>query len=338
MKNGLIVFVLLATLLQPVSAKPLAQFRDCAACPEMIELPMGSFTMGAPDSEFRQNVWYDLATDSFQLATKDHPWIPDNEGPQHRVTVDLPIAMGKNEVTYGEWMACVHDGGCNGYEPVHTAGRAGTDEAIARAFDDRLFKPLPSKPAMQEAIAKHRFLTSTDRHPVFYVSYLDALAYVAWLNQKLGTTAYRLPTEAEWEYAARAGTTTRFAQGFEPTADQANISGEATEQVLHQRRPDLRSLPYPVPVDEMDAANPWGLRHMSGNIGEITASCYTVRYADWETTSAWLEKSALKSCVRSERGGAYVGPMNAGRVAFRRPVDEAARTQYSGFRIVKQLK
>ena len=61
-------------------------------------------------------------------------------------------------------------------------------------------------------------------------------------------------------------------------ADHANISGQVTEQVLLEDRPDLRTLPFRVSVDEMDAANPWGLRHMSGDVFEITTSCYTERH------------------------------------------------------------
>ena len=144
--------------------------------------------------------------------------------------------------------------------------------------------------------------------------------------------------EAEWEYAARAGTTTRFAQGFEPTPDQANISGQATAQDLMGARPDLRTLPFPVPVEEMDAANAWGLRHMSGNAGEITLSCYTVRYQGWSSTSEWLEKSSGDECERVERGGAWAFSMDSARVASRSAVwEEMSRNQYDGFRVVKEL-
>lgn len=253
------------------------------------------------------------------------------------MTIDIRIAMGKNEITFDEWMACVNDGGCGGYIPDHEVGQWGSDEAVMRALTDPRFNHIPSEANIASTLGKPGFLQIGGRYPVHYVSYLDGQAYVAWLNQKLNTDAYRLPTEAEWEYAARAGTTTRFAQGFEPTPDQANISAEFTEMMMHTDRPDLRTLGYPVPVDELDAANPWGLRHMSGNLGEITLSCYTERYKGWSTSSEWLEKSFRPNCERTERGGSFGGPMDAARVAWRDSDEEKTQTRFGGFRIVKEL-
>ncbi len=317
-------------------AAPQDVFSDCDACPEMIELPMGEFVMGAPDDEFRRNVYY--RDGAIRMATKDAPYIPENEGPQHRVTVDIPIAMARNEVTYAEWMACVEDGGCNGYVPDNEIGWVGLEEAILRTLNDARFAHLPSNEAMRNALAGDGFLRISGNYPALRISYDDAQAYVAWLNHKLNTDAYRLPTEAEWEYAARAGTTTRFAQGFEPKPDQVNISGRMTELALHEDRPDLRNLGFPVPVDELDAANAWGLRHMSGNAGEITLSCYTVRYKGWSSTSEWLKRSFGENCERVERGGGFNAPMDVARVASRKPVTaEMSGSQYDGFRIVKEL-
>ena len=118
------VFWRIAAFLSTVwsaSAEPLDVFRDCDVCPEMIELPVGEFMMGAPDGEFRRVVYY--KDGAIRLATADNPYVPKNEGPQHKVTINIPIAMGRNEVTYSEWMACVQDGGCNGYIPDNRVGR-----------------------------------------------------------------------------------------------------------------------------------------------------------------------------------------------------------------------
>jgi formylglycine-generating enzyme required for sulfatase activity len=256
-----------------LACEPLSVFKDCDICPEMIELPLGEFVMGARESEWLVNIVFHDGR--FVRATPDIPYVEENEGPRHAVTVDLPIAMGLNEVTYGEWIACVEDGGCNGHIPDLEVGYTGPPEEILRSVTDKRFVYTPAQDGIFLAIASDTWLKMTDDHPVIYVSFNDAMAYVAWLNRKLGTEAYRLPTEAEWEYAARAGTTTRFAQGENLTSAQANFSGFETGKQLIEDRPDLRSMGFPIPVKELDAANPWGLRHMSGNVGEMTLSCYT---------------------------------------------------------------
>jgi formylglycine-generating enzyme required for sulfatase activity len=224
--------------------------------------------------------------------------------------------------------------------PDDRGAQWGSYDAIVRSLADPRFKHAPSEADIAKVINTPAFLRIGGRYPVSDVSYLDAVAYVAWLNQKLGTDAYRLPTEAEWEYAARAGTTTRFAQGYEPTAEQANISGAATASMEQRERSDLRTLGYPVPVDELDAANPWGLRHMSGNLDEITLSCYrgdTARLPPWASTSEWLSQTNGESCERMLRGGNYGQDMNEARVAARGPMREHTRLDFIGFRIVKEL-
>jgi formylglycine-generating enzyme required for sulfatase activity len=320
---------------QEVFAGPLEVFRDCDVCPEMIELPLGEFMMGAPEDEFRSNlVLYDGV---FQPATSEHPYLKQDEGPQHVVSVDIPIAMARNEVTVDEWMVCVADGGCGGYVPELAIGRMGPIDAIVRSLSEEDFTQSPSGKARAEAMAGNDFLTINGNYPILYVSYIDAQAYISWLNKKIGTDAYRLPTEAEWEYAARAGMQTRFAQGDELTSTQANFSGWETERSLLEKRPDLLTRGFPVPVDELDAANRWGLRHMSGNAGEITLSCYMERYAGWTTTSEWLARSFGQNCERVVRGGGFAFEMGIARVAWRASVDQTSQTKFDGFRIVREL-
>jgi formylglycine-generating enzyme required for sulfatase activity len=292
----------------PGALEPLTVFRDCEACPDMVVLPLGEFVMGAPGDEFHRN--HTLCNGVPQRATPECPYTKDDERPQHRVVVDIPIAMGRTEVTYEQWMACVEGGGCGGYVPPETTlvdGGAGGTAVV------------------------------TGSHPVLEVSYLDALAYVTWLNREVGAEVYRLPTEAEWEYAARAGTTTRFAQGDELTSEQANFHGRLTEFVLMEPRPDFLTRGVPVPVEELDAANAWGLRHMSGNAMEVTLSCYTSRLGGWSTTSEWLRESGGESCERAVRGGDWGSPLDILRVAWRGPQTEEWRLKYSGFRVVREL-
>ena len=143
----------------PSTRQPGETFRDCAECPEMVVIPAGSFMMGSPAIFYR------------------------DEGPRHRVTIPRAIALGKYEVTFGEWDTCVGAGGCS-----HRPG----DERWGRG-----------------------------NRPVIRVSWDDAREYVRWLSRKTGHE-YRLPSEAEWEYAARAGTTTPFYFGNDINSRQAN--------------------------------------------------------------------------------------------------------------------
>ena len=113
-----------------------------------------------------------------------------HEGPQRRVSFARQFAVGKFAVTFDEWDACVADGGCNGYRP--------DDQGWGRG-----------------------------KRPVINVNWDDAKAYVAWLSRKTGKT-YRLLSEAEREYVARAGTTTPFWWGSSISTSQANYDGNYT--------------------------------------------------------------------------------------------------------------
>lgn len=275
----------------------------------MIELPLGEFVMGAPEDEFRRNlVWRDGA---FFPATPEHPFVKTDEGPQHRVTVDIPIAMGRDEVTFDQMKACVDDGGCAGYEL--------REEVLLQ----------------RTGVIERSSVRGT--HPLVYVSYEDALHYIEWLNLKTGSDKYRLPTDAEWEYAARAGTSTRFAQGDWPTDAQVNFSGQKTDAFKSGEGRTFITRGAPVRSEELDAANAWGLRHMSGNVNEVTQSCYTDRYFGWSTTSEWLAKSSAETCRRTQRGGSYKSPLDNSRVAWRWWTEQDDRSHFEGFRVLKEL-
>jgi tRNA A-37 threonylcarbamoyl transferase component Bud32 len=144
----------------PDGPKP---WRDCDVCPEMMDVPAGRFMMG---------------------STAEDPDAEDVERPQHEVLIAKAFALGRHEVTFDEWEACVSGGGCQGYRPS----------------DAR---------------------TGRGRQPVVNVSWQDAQTYVRWLGAKTGHS-YRLPSEAEWEYAARAGTMTRFWWGDDAGYANAN--------------------------------------------------------------------------------------------------------------------
>ena len=296
---------------------PLESFRDCDSCPEMIVMPPGSFMMGAIPGESDNPFDIYGPVDAKGLVPRvrgpDEINIIPNERPRHSVEMDISYAIARNETTHAEWMACVKEGGCT-HVPDHRVLMPGGYQALG-----------PS-------------------HPVVNVSYLDTLEYVTWLNAKVGGQVYRLPTEAEWEYAARAGTETPFAQGEELMADQANFSRKATEHVLGRGQEPRVSLPelvdryMPVPVNELDAANAWGLRHMSGNVDELTQSCWSDEHLGLPSDSAYLANAKSQiSCRRVAKGGAYTTAMDGLRPAARIRPTEDRRRDFLGFRIVREL-
>lgn len=290
-----------------VVAEPLSVFKDCDVCPEMVELPLGEFVMGAAADEYgrvRQHGVYEA----------DQPfggWLKEDEGPQQVVVVDLRFAIGRNEVTYAEWMACIADGGCAGYIPDDIVLKDGSVSEEVWVIGD---------------------------FPVFYVSYADALTYVAWINKKTGSDSYRLPTEAEWEYAARAGTQTAFPQGNTLTSEQANFSKQLTEFAARKRFLNLIERGVPVEVDEMNAANAWGLRHIVGNAAEVTSSCYTEHLSQLLKSSDWLAAVKTDCPERVARGGSWKSTLDTHRSASRTSVDSETRSSWTGFRVVKTLE
>ncbi|MEM8792874.1 MAG: formylglycine-generating enzyme family protein [Pseudomonadota bacterium] len=287
---------------------PLERFRECAVCPEMVVMPLGSFLMGAKRGESRNPLdWYGQNATRRVRGPNEINIIP-SEHPRHRVEMDIPYAMARNELTHAEWMACVEDGGC------------------AHIPDHRVL------------VFREGFVPLGPNHPAINVSYLDTLEYVAWLNTRVGAEVYRLPTEAEWEYAARADTQTRFAQGDELTTDQANFSRAATENLRKIEMPHLTNRRRPVSVDKLDAANAWGLRHMSGNVLEITQSCWTEEHISLARASAYLGLAQSQSnCRRVGKGGAFTSAMDNARLARRfRPL-ETRRTHNTGIRIIREM-
>jgi formylglycine-generating enzyme required for sulfatase activity len=157
----------------------------------------------------------------------------DGDEAQVRVSVSAPFAVGRYAVTFDEWDACVADGGCNGYKPA--------DEGWGRG-----------------------------KHPVIKVNWVDAKAYAAWVSGKTGKT-YRLLSEAEREYVARAGTTTPFWWGSSITPGQANYDGSADPYKGGGSKGEYRK--RTVPVDSFEP-NPWGLYQVHGNVWEWTEDCW----------------------------------------------------------------
>jgi formylglycine-generating enzyme required for sulfatase activity len=239
-------------------------FRDCDQCPEMVVVPAGSFMMGSPDTETGRS---------------------SAEGPQHRVTLAQPFAVGKHELTFDEWDACVAAGGCQ---------QKPDDEGWGRG-----------------------------RQPVINVSWDDAQAYVSWLAKKTGK-GYRLLSEAEWEYAARAGSTTAYPWGQEPGTNRANFSNSGSEWSGKQMAPVGRFKP-----------NDFGLYDMIGNVEEWTQDCGSESYFGAPADgSPWIKGDCGQ---RAMRGGSwYSTPVDA-RAAYRNGDVPGGRSHYLGFRLARTL-
>ena len=241
------------------------RFRDCPDCPEMVVIPAGSFMMGSPPDE-RQRL--------------------RNEGPLRRVTISDRFALGRTEVTFAQWEACVSDGGCGLW--------------------------------LMDDVGWGR-----GNRPVIAVSWWDAQAYVAWLSLKTGEE-YRLPSEAEWEYAARAGTTTRYSWGDEIGRNRANCDGCGSRWDGTRTSP-VGSFP----------ANAFSLHDMHGNVWEWVEDCWNDAYNGAPNGgSAWLQGDCAR---RVMRGSSWFNWTRQLRSAHRFGNSAVVRTNVYGFRVVRTL-
>jgi formylglycine-generating enzyme required for sulfatase activity len=248
--------------------KPGDIFKECGACPEMVVVPAGSFIMGSPPEENGRE---------------------SNEGPQHPVTIPRPFGVGRFEVTFAEWDACVTERGCR-HRPKDGWGRG--------------------------------------KHPVTDVSWGDiANQYLPWLSRKTGKL-YRMLTEAEWEYVARAGTTTPFWWGVSISAEQANYDGGTT--YVNAPKGEFRA--QTVPVDTL-APNPWGLYNVHGNVWEWVQDCWSDSYDGGRPDgAAWTAESCD---LRVLRGGSWYAYPWFLRSAARSGVTAADRSDLFGLRVAR---
>lgn len=196
-----------------------------------------------------------IGAGSFEMGCSNSKGCFDNEKPVRTVQV-AAFEMSKTEVTFAQWDACVADGGCGGYKP--------DDEQWGR-----------------------------NNRPVINVSWNDAQNYVQWLSDKTKLT-YRLPTEAEWEYAARAGTKTSYFWGDAIGKNKANCESCGSQWDDKKTAP-VNSFP----------ANAWGLVDMHGNVWEWTQDCYYSNYQSAPLDSGAWEKWWSLNCNRVLRGGSW---------------------------------
>ena len=218
-------------------------------------------------------------------SSKDDPKgeVYRSEVPQREVTIGYPLAVGKFEVTFDEWDTCLEDGGC---------------------------KRRPEDPGNRARGAR----------PVMHISWIEVSdEFLPWLNRRLGLSganAYRLLTEAEWEFAARAGTTTKYAFGDIISTAQANFYGE--------RPPEVGSF----------APNGFGLHDMHGSVPEWVQDCYANGYDRAPVDGSAHEAANCTS--RVHRGGAWNDVPVYVRSAHRGYSDPKDRN-WKGFRVARTL-
>jgi formylglycine-generating enzyme required for sulfatase activity len=239
----------------PKPLKPGDIFKDCDECPEMIVVPSGNLLMGS------------LTNEAGRYA---------NEGPQHRVTISDPFAVGIYEVTQAEWQSVM------GHNPSRFKGA---------------------------------------RRPVETVSWDETQIYLEKLNSRTGET-YRLLSESEWEYVARAGTTTRFNCGASDSCLDTigwlgSNSGSNTHSVGSKR------------------ANRFGLHDVHGNVWEWTQDCWNSNYNGAPSNgSAMISDNCSKRVLR---GGSWASTPRVLRSANRNWTNSGKRYSGDGFRVTKSL-
>jgi formylglycine-generating enzyme required for sulfatase activity len=235
--------------------------KDCPECPELVPVPTGDFEMGTTPGSFT------------------------SDAPRRSVSITKNFSIGRQEITFAQWEACVADNGCAGYNPA--------DEGWGKG-----------------------------NRPAINISWKDAQRYIEWLSKKTGKR-YRLPTEAEWEYAARAGTGTAFWWGREAGKNNANCfdcggQGGAMTQ----------------PVGSY-GTNPLGLHDTAGNVWEWTEDCYDEEsYTKFDNYPQAVRGGA--SCYRVVRGGAWDMMSSGIQSSFRYSIEPGNRANNVGFRVVRE--
>jgi formylglycine-generating enzyme required for sulfatase activity len=237
------------------------QFQDCVDCPEMIVVPTGKFMMGSLPGEGDRT-----------------------EFPQHEVVIGQPFAVGKTEVTFEQWEACVTYGDCRANISTNGWGRG--------------------------------------QQPVINVAWSDAKRYVSWLSRVTGQK-YRLLTEAEWEYVARAGNQALYSFGNDD-------EGMLKDYAWFEGNADGR--PHPV---NGKRSNQFGIHDVYGNVSEWVEDCYSQDYRDAHRDgSTWTAQNCGRRVIR---GGSFQDRARALRSAARDWSAFDKPERYIGFRVARTL-
>ncbi|MHC8508401.1 MAG: formylglycine-generating enzyme family protein [Rhodospirillales bacterium] len=250
----------------PVLITPGAVFKDCGDCPDMTAVPAGSFVMG--------------------LGAKGTSRAVKRAQPPVETKITKPFAIGRFEVTFDNWQACLDDGGCRKDPHDHCWGRG--------------------------------------RRPVVNIDLLRVENYLKWLRKKTGRV-YRLPSEAEWEYAARAGTETDWWWGDKDYIGKANCKNCKTPWSRYFTAPTGSFGP-----------NPFGLYDTSGNVYEWTADCWNPHHRGRpRDQSVWKRGDCGQKTIR---GGSFYYVSNVAKSYYRSRNANNLKSYWLGFRVVRELE
>ncbi len=268
-------FLALYVLAQPanaqtatVGAKKGTVFKDCGTCPEMIVVPKGLYIMGFGGK--------------------------NRHGPPRRLTVENDFAIGRFEIKFNEWFACVSERGCRHKPDDHKWGMIG--------------------------------------RPVINVTWAQAKNYTRWLSRKTGQN-YRLPSEAEWEYVARGGTTTQFWWGDTPGQKMANCRDCESRKCCSAK--DYSCCSHGTKPVGSFPANPFGVHDTAGNVFEWTEDCWNHDHTDRpKDASARREGDCTNRVIR---GGSFYYFNKVARSYYRAKNPPGVKSYWLGFRVVREL-
>jgi formylglycine-generating enzyme required for sulfatase activity len=282
----------------------------------LVRLPAGQFLMGGQEPEAELLAAFP--------DTDRQPGYFHDEYPQHAVRISRPLLIGQYEVTVGQFRQFADASGYKTQAESDGEGGWGYDAASGKCVGRR-----PQFTWRDPGFAQ------SDEHPVVNVSWNDAVAFCNWLSRKEGKR-YRLPSEAEWEYACRAGTSARYFHGNDPNllqryAHLINTGNEKFAHIQHQVHALKAGESLTAKVGSRQP-NAWGLYDTLGNVWEWTN--------DWQSDDYYATSPAVdppgpgSGDVRIRRGGAWNSfPMYA-RCAFRNLDYPDTRCVNIGFRVV----
>jgi formylglycine-generating enzyme required for sulfatase activity len=274
-------------------------FRDCDDCPELVRVPAGRFKMGSPSDE---------GVPSGDL---------DFEGPVHDVSIEYPLAVGKYEVTRGEFRRFVESTGYRPTDKCYIMNESGSwEKQSGRSWLDPGY-------------------VQDDSHPVVCVNWVDSRAYIRWLSRRTGKS-YRLLSNAEFEYVNRAGSQSRFpwGDGEDTGCRYANVADRTAKAKYSDWTIFSCDDGYlnTAPVGRYQP-NGFGLFDVSGNVWEWTQDCYHDNYSGAPSDgSAWTSGDCAR---RPARGASWFNPPASFRVTLRSSGPATAAGSSKGFRLAR---